>query len=54
MRGFGEREEAGCGDAPPAFVDAVAGAFEEFGVRHIDMPPAPERDWRALDARTPS
>ena len=44
--------EAGCGGAPPAIVNAVVGALQDFGVRHIDMPLTSLRVWQAINART--
>ena len=40
--------EAGSIGAPPAVINAVVDALSHFGVRHIDMPAAPEKIWRAM------
>lgn len=40
--------EAGCVGAPPALVNAVVNALQEYGVRHIEMPLTPEKVWRAI------
>ena len=42
--------EAGAIGAPPAIVNAVLDALAPLGVRHVDMPLAPERVWRAIRA----
>ncbi len=42
--------EAGAIGAPPAIVNAALDALAPLGVRHIDMPLAPERVWRAIRA----
>jgi carbon-monoxide dehydrogenase large subunit len=43
----------GCGEvgsigAPAAVINAVVDALAHLGVRHIEMPAAPERVWRAI------
>jgi carbon-monoxide dehydrogenase large subunit len=44
--------EAGTIGATPAVQNAVIDALAHLGVRHLDMPAAPERVWRAIeDAR---
>ncbi len=40
--------EAGCIGALPAVINAVVDALEPYGIRHLDMPAAPERVWRAI------
>ncbi len=45
VKGIGEGGTIG---APPAVVNAVMDALRPLGVRHIDMPLAPEKVWRAI------
>lgn len=40
--------EAGTVGALPAVMNAVMDAVAPLGVRHLDMPAAPERVWRAI------
>src|SRR5437660_7341571 len=40
--------EAGTVGALPALLNAVNDALASLGVRHLDMPVTPERDWRAI------
>lgn len=40
--------EAGCIGAPPAIINALVDALQDYGVDHIDMPATPERVWRAI------
>jgi carbon-monoxide dehydrogenase large subunit len=40
--------EAGAIGAPPAVINAVIDALQEFGVEHIDMPATPQRVWKAI------
>jgi carbon-monoxide dehydrogenase large subunit len=40
--------EGGTTAAPPAVMNAIIHALEEFGVRHMDMPATPEKIWRAI------
>ena len=40
--------EAGNVGALPAVANAVVDALSEFGIRHIEMPATPERNWRAM------
>ncbi len=42
--------EGGATGAPPAIINALIDALQEFGVRHIDMPATPEKVWRAIRA----
>jgi carbon-monoxide dehydrogenase large subunit len=42
--------EAGTIGAPPTVVNSVIDALTPLGVTHIDMPVAPERVWRAIQA----
>lgn len=42
--------EAGPTAAPPAVIAAILDALAPLGVRHIDMPAAPEVVWRAIRA----
>ena len=41
--------EAGCCGAPPAIVNAVLDALNEYGVIHIEMPLTSQRVWRAIE-----
>jgi carbon-monoxide dehydrogenase large subunit len=45
VKGLGEAGNIGI---PPAVVNALVDALAPFGVRHVDMPLAPEKVWRAL------
>lgn len=49
VKGIGE---AGAIAAPPAIVNAVVDALRPFGIRHLDMPLAPERLWQATHTRS--
>jgi aerobic carbon-monoxide dehydrogenase large subunit len=40
--------EAGCAGALPSVMNALVDALSEYGIRHIDMPAAPEHVWRAI------
>ncbi len=40
--------EAGCVGAPPAIVNAVLDALQEFAVDHLDMPLTSEKVWQAV------
>lgn len=40
--------EAGAIGAPPALANAVMDALSSFGIRHLDLPLAPEKIWRAI------
>ncbi len=40
--------EAGCIPAPPATVNAVLNALDEYGIDHLDMPLTPQRVWQAI------
>jgi carbon-monoxide dehydrogenase large subunit len=44
--------EAGVIGALPTIVGAVADALRPLGIHHLDMPLAPERIWRAIQAAT--
>src|SRR5213079_2982417 len=44
-KGVGESATVG---APPAIVNAVVDALSHVGVRHVDIPVAPEKVWRLL------
>jgi carbon-monoxide dehydrogenase large subunit len=46
-KGLGEAATIG---ATPAVQNAVVDALAHLGVRHLDMPAAPERVWRAIQA----
>ena len=41
--------EAGAIGAPPAVINALVNAFEDYGVHHIDMPATPQTLWRLMD-----
>src|SRR2546429_8297075 len=43
-KGIGEAATIG---STPAIVNAGVDALPPFGVRHLDMPPRPQRIWRA-------
>lgn len=45
VKGLGE---AGCIAVPPAIVNAVADALEEWGAPHLDMPITAEKVWRVV------
>ena len=45
VKGVGE---AGCVGAPPAVMNAILDAVRPLGVRHLDMPATPQRDWQAI------
>ncbi len=47
VKGVGE---AGAIASPPAVVNAVMDALQPWGIRHIDMPLAAEKVWRAIAA----
>jgi carbon-monoxide dehydrogenase large subunit len=51
LKGAGE---AGAIGAPPALVNAVVDALSELGIAHRDMPPTPERLWRAIQDAHPA
>ena len=40
--------EAGCAGALPSVLNALVDALSQYGIRHIDMPAAPEHVWRAI------
>jgi carbon-monoxide dehydrogenase large subunit len=45
----------GCGEAgaigsPPAVINAIVNALQDYGITHIDMPATPERVWRAIQS----
>jgi carbon-monoxide dehydrogenase large subunit len=40
--------EAGAIGAPPAVINAVVDALQEYGVEHLDMPATPQRVWKAI------
>jgi carbon-monoxide dehydrogenase large subunit len=42
--------ESGTMGSTPAVQNAVVDALSPFGIRHLDMPLAPERVWRAIQA----
>jgi carbon-monoxide dehydrogenase large subunit len=42
--------EAGCIAVPPAIVNAVADALEDWGAPHLDMPITAEKVWRVLQS----
>ena len=42
--------EAGCVGAPPAIINALLDALQEFGIDHIEMPATPLRVWEAIQA----
>lgn len=49
----------GCGEAgaigsPPAFVNAVLDALNDYGIEHIDMPLTPLAVWQAIQAARPA
>jgi carbon-monoxide dehydrogenase large subunit len=49
----------GCGEAgaigsPPAFVNAVLDALNDYGIEHIDMPLTPRAVWEAINAARPA
>jgi len=41
--------EAGAIGAPPAVINALVNALQEFGVRHIDMPATPHALWQLMN-----
>ena len=48
----------GCGEvgaigSPPAVINAVVDALQEYGVRHIDMPATPAKIWSIIQAGRP-
>jgi aerobic carbon-monoxide dehydrogenase large subunit len=47
VKGAGEAGNVG---ALASIMNAVVDAFSPLGVAHIDMPPPPERLWRAIRA----
>ena len=47
VKGVGE---VGAIGIPPAVINAVVDALQEYGVRHIDMPATPEKVWRAIQS----
>jgi carbon-monoxide dehydrogenase large subunit len=44
--------EGGTTPALGAVINAIVDALSELGVRHIEMPAAPERVWRNIRAAT--
>lgn len=40
--------EGGATAAPPALINAIVDALQEFGVQHIEMPATPEKIWRII------
>jgi len=43
----------GCGEAgaigsPPAVINAIVDALEDYGIEHIEMPATPRKVWRAI------
>ena len=40
--------EGGTTAAPPAVMNAIVHALEDYGVQHMDMPATPEKIWRAI------
>ncbi len=44
--------EAGAIGAPPAIINAVVNALQDYGVRHIDMPVTPAKLWSVLKAKS--
>ena len=45
--------EGGTTPALGAVINAIVHALSELGVRHIEMPAAPERVWRNIRTATP-
>ncbi|WP_157089213.1 molybdopterin cofactor-binding domain-containing protein, partial [Oceanibaculum pacificum] len=43
--------EAGAIGAPPAVINALVDALQEYGVDHIDMPATAEVIWQAIHGR---
>jgi carbon-monoxide dehydrogenase large subunit len=48
----------GCGEvgaigSPPAVINAVVDALQDYGVRHLDMPASPEKIWAIIQANQP-
>ena len=43
--------ESGAIGSPPAVINAVVDALSQFGVKHLDMPAAPQRVWLAMNDR---
>ena len=48
MKGAGE---AGAIGAPPAVINALVDALEEYGIEHVDMPATPEYLWGLIQER---
>jgi carbon-monoxide dehydrogenase large subunit len=46
--------EAGTIASAPAVSNAVVDALSHLGVKHLDMPYAPERVWRAMQVQNAS
>lgn len=44
--------EAGAIGAPPAIINALVDALQEYGVDHIDMPATPEVVWRSIHMKS--
>ena len=40
--------EGGTTGAPPALINAIVHALQDYGVEHIEMPATSERIWRAI------
>ena len=47
VKGVGEIGTIG---APPAVINAVVNALDDFGVKHVDMPATPQRIWQAIQS----
>jgi carbon-monoxide dehydrogenase large subunit len=48
----------GCGEvgaigSPPAVINAVVNALQEYGVRHVEMPATPAKIWSIIHAAHP-
>nr|MDP8995314.1 xanthine dehydrogenase family protein molybdopterin-binding subunit [Pseudomonadota bacterium] len=45
--------EAGAIGAPPATINAVVDALQDYGVTHVDMPATPLKLWRLIQEGAP-